>query len=245
MTAYVIDTGIRFSHNDFGGRAVPGFSAFSGGSGDCNGHGTHVASTIGGATYGVAKSARLVAVRVLSCTGSGSTSGVIAGIDWAAQNHQAGQPAVANLSLGGGASSALDAAINRLINDGVTVVVAAGNSSANACNSSPARVPNAFTVAASNSSDVFASFSNRGSCVDIIAPGVSITAAWWTSNTATRTISGTSMSSPHTAGAAVKVLQGGNASPATVMSTLRTAATPNRISSVPAGTPNLLLFTNT
>ncbi len=245
VTAYVIDTGIRFSHNDFGGRAVPGFSAFSGGSGDCNGHGTHVASTIGGATYGVAKSARLVAVRVLSCTGSGSTSGVIAGIDWAAQNHQAGQPAVANLSLGGGASSALDAAINRLINDGVTVVVAAGNSSANACNSSPARVPNAFTVAASNSSDVFASFSNRGSCVDIIAPGVSITAAWWTSNTATRTISGTSMSSPHTAGAAVKVLQGGNASPATVMSTLRTAATPNRISSVPAGTPNLLLFTNT
>jgi aqualysin 1 len=184
-------------------------------------------------------------VRVLSCTGSGSTSGVIAGIDWAVQNHQAGQPAVANLSLGGGASSALDAAINRLINDGVTVVVAAGNSSANACNSSPARVPNAFTIAASASNDTFASFSNRGSCVDMIAPGVSITAAWWTSNTTTRTISGTSMASPHVAGAAAKVLQAGNASPATVMSTLRTAGTPNRISGVPAGTPNLLLFTNT
>jgi len=245
VTAYVIDTGIRLTHNDFGGRAVAGFSAVGGGTSDCNGHGTHVASTIGGATYGVAKGARLVAVRVLNCNGSGTTSGVIAGIDWAASNHAAGTPAVANLSLGGPASSSLDAAINRLINDGVTVAVAAGNSSANACNSSPARVPNALTVAASNSSDVFASFSNRGSCVDIIAPGVNITAAWWTSNTATNTISGTSMATPHTAGAAAKVLQSSpGASPATVRSTLINNATTGRISSVPAGTPNRLLFSN-
>lgn len=246
VTAYVFDTGIRLTHSQFGGRAVAGFSAFSGGANDCNGHGTHVASTIGGSTYGVAKGVRLVAVRILSCSGSGSISGIIAGIDWAIGNHSAGTPAVANFSLGGGASSSLDSAINRLINDGVTVAVAAGNSSANACNTSPARVPNAFTVAASNSSDQFASFSNRGSCVDIIAPGVSIPGAWYTSNTATRTISGTSMATPHVAGAAAKVLQGSpSASPSSVMSSLRSSGTSGRISGVPSGTPNLLLFTNT
>ena len=170
-------------------------------------------------------------MRVLNCSGSGTTSGVVAGIDWAAGNHAAGTPAVANLSLGGGASTSIDSAINRLNNDGVTVVVAAGNSSASACNSSPARVPAALTVAASDS-DRFASFSNRGSCVDIIAPGVSIPAAWHTSNTATRTISGTSMASPHAACAA-KVLQSSpSASPASVISTIVAGST-SGVSSVP------------
>jgi subtilisin family serine protease len=246
VRAYIIDTGIRFAHGDFGGRAVTGYDAVDGGSADdCNGHGTHVASTVGGARYGVAKSVTLVGVRVLNCQGSGTTSGVVAGIDWATSNHQAGTPAVANLSLGGGASTAIDSAINRLIADGVTTVVAAGNSSANACNSSPARVPAALTVAASDRTDRFASFSNRGSCVDIIAPGVSITAAWYTSNTATATISGTSMASPHAAGAAAKVLQGTpSASPASVVSTLVTSATTGVVTGVPTGTPNRLLYSN-
>ena len=225
---------------------MTGYDAVDGGSADdCNGHGTHVASTVGGNTYGVAKSVTLVGVRVLNCSGSGSTSGVVAGIDWAASNHQAGTPAVANLSLGGGASTAIDSAINRLIADGVTTVVAAGNSSANACNSSPARVPAALTVAASDRTDRFASFSNRGSCVDIIAPGVSITAAWNTSNSATATISGTSMASPHAAGAAAKVLQATpSASPASVVSSLVTSATTGVVTGVPSGTPNRLLYSN-
>jgi subtilisin family serine protease len=255
VQAYVIDTGIRFAHVDFGGRAVSGFDAIDGGmADDCNGHGTHVSSTLGGSSFGVAKSVRLVAVRVLDCNGSGSSSSVISGIDWAVGNHQAGQPAVANLSLGGGASSAIDAAINRLVNDGVSVSVAAGNSNANACNSSPARVPAAITVAASTINDALASFSNRGNCVDIIAPGHQIPGAWSTSNTATMTISGTSMASPHSAGAAAKLLQNQpGLTPAQVATTLRNTATPNRISGtgqrcgffscIPA-TPNLLLFTN-
>ncbi len=246
VRAYVIDTGIRFAHTDFGGRAISGYDAVDGGTADdCNGHGTHVSSTVGGTTYGVAKRVTLVGVRVLNCSGSGTTSGVVAGIDWAAGNHAAGTPAVANLSLGGGASTSIDSAVNRLNNDGVTVVVAAGNSSASACNSSPARVPAALTVAASDSSDGFASFSNSGSCVDIIAPGVSIPAAWHTSNTATRTISGTSMASPHAAGAAAKVLQSSpSASPASVISTIVAESTSGVVSSVPSGTPNRLLYTN-
>src|SRR5262245_801112 len=208
VRAYVIDTGIRFSHVDFGGRAASGFDAVDGGTADdCHGHGTHVSSTLGGTTFGVAKGVQLIAVRVLDCNGSGTTSGVISGIDWAVGNHQAGQPAVANMSLGGGASTALDQAVNRLVNDGVSLSVAAGNSSANACNSSPARVAAAITVAASTINDALASFSNRGNCVDIIAPGNQIPGAWSTSNTATMTISGTSMASPHSAGAAAKVLQ--------------------------------------
>jgi aqualysin 1 len=254
--AYIIDTGIRFAHNDFGGRATSGFDAIDGGSADdCHGHGTHVASTLGGSTFGVAKGVSLVAVRVLDCDGSGPLSGVISGVDWAVGNHVAGQPAVANLSLGGGASSSLDAAINRLINDGVTVAVAAGNSSADACNGSPSRVPNAFTVAASDINDALASFSNRGSCVDIIAPGVSITAAWLDSNTATNTISGTSMATPHAAGAAAKFLQANpSAAPATVTSALVQASTKNVVGlptcrprpfrPCPAPTPNQLLFTD-
>jgi subtilisin family serine protease len=246
VDAYVIDTGIRFAHSDFGGRAVTGYDAVDGGSADdCNGHGTHVASTLGGTRYGVAKATRLIGVRVLNCSGSGSISGVIAGVDWATSNHVAGRPAVANMSLGGGVSTALDAAINRLHADGVTVVVAAGNNSGNACSGSPSRVPNAFTVAASDRNDRFASFSNRGSCVDIIAPGVSVTAAWSTSNTATNTISGTSMASPHAAGAAAKLLQSNpGATPTSIMNTLRSSATANVITGVPSGTPNRLLFSN-
>ena len=255
VTAYVIDTGIRTSHADFAGRASSGYDAVDGGSADdCNGHGTHVASTIGGSTYGVAKAVSLVAVRVLNCQGSGTTSGIIAGIDWVVGNHQAGRPAVANLSLGGGASTALDSAIARLTGDGVSVAVAAGNSSADACNVSPARAPSAITVAASTSGDALASFSNRGSCVDVIAPGNQIPGAWSTSNTATNTISGTSMASPHAAGAAAKVLsQTPGATPASVASTLTSAATPNVVSGTAGScfwfwctpaTPNRLLYTN-
>ncbi|HEY8527162.1 MAG TPA: S8 family peptidase [Acidimicrobiales bacterium] len=256
VTAYVIDTGIRLSHRDFGGRAVSGFDAVDGGSADdCNGHGTHVASTVGGSTYGVAKGVQLVAVRVLDCNGNGSASGVIAGIDWAVGHHQAGQPAVANFSLGGTGSTALDQAVGRLIDDGVTVVAAAGNSGADACGTSPARVPAVITVAASTQSDALASFSNRGSCVDVIAPGVNVPAAWATSDTATNTISGTSMASPHVAGAVAKHLQGAtDASPAAVSAAITQAATQGQIAGTQGGcwlwifctpaTPNRLLFSN-
>lgn len=177
VTAYVIDTGIRISHTQFGGRATSGTDTIDGGSADdCNGHGTHVAGSIGGSTYGVAKSVQLVAVRVLNCQGSGTTSGVIAGIDWVTSNHQAGHPAVANMSLGGGASTALDNAVNNSITDGVTYAVAAGNGNAlgqaaNACNYSPARVPAAITVSATDSTDGKPSWANIGTCVDLFAPG--------------------------------------------------------------------------
>lgn len=246
VTAYIIDTGIRFTHSQFGGRAVSGYDAVDGGSADdCNGHGTHVAGTVGGSTYGVAKGVRLVAVRVLNCSGSGTTSGVIAGINWVTSNHAAGQPAVANMSLGGGASSSLDSAVNNSINDGVTYAIAAGNSNANACSYSPARVANAITVGATTSTDTRASYSNFGTCLDIFAPGSSITSAWYTSNTATNTISGTSMATPHVAGVAALYLQGNpSASPATVRNALVNNATANVVKSPGSGSPNRLLFTN-
>ena len=250
VRAYVIDTGIRFNHAQFGGRAVSGFDAIDGGSADdCNGHGTHVAGTIGGSTYGVAKGATLVGVRVLGCNGSGSTSGVIAGVNWVTGNHQPGQPAVANMSLGGGASSALDTAVRNSIADGVSYAVAAGNGNflgiaQNACNYSPARVSEAMTISATDSSDRKASWANYGGCVDWFAPGVSITSAWHTSSTATRTISGTSMATPHSAGAAALYLQGNpNASPATVRSTLFNLTTKGVVTSS-STTNNHLLFTN-
>jgi subtilisin family serine protease len=219
VTASIIDTGIRFSHTQFGGRAITGFDSVDGGSADdCNGHGTHVAGTVGGSVHGVAKGVRLVGVRALNCQGSGSTSGVIAGVDWVTGNHGAGQPAIANMSLGGGANSALDTAVNNSINDGVSYAVAAGNSNANACNSSPSRVGAAMTVGSTTtSSDARSSFSNFGTCLDIFAPGSSITSTWYTSNTATNTISGISMASPHVAGVAALYLQGSpSASPATI-----------------------------
>jgi subtilisin family serine protease len=209
VTAYVIDTGIRSTHNDLRGRVAPGYNAVSGKNTteDCNGHGTHVAGTIGGTTYGVAKAVRLVPVRVLGCNGSGTTAGVIAGINWLTGIHQAGQPAVANMSLGGGGSTALDTAVANSIADGVTYAVAAGNDGLDASNYSPARVPAALTVGATNNLDARASFSNYGEVVDLFAPGVSITSAWYSSNSATKTISGTSMAAPHVTGVAALYLQ--------------------------------------
>ena len=244
VTAYIIDTGIRLSHNDFGGRTTSGYDAIDGGSADdCNGHGTHVAGTVGGTTYGVAKNVRLVAVRVLDCGGSGSNSGVIAGVNWVTSNHAAGQLAVANMSLGGGASTALDQAVSNSIADGVTYALAAGNSNANACNSSPARTPNAITVGATTSSDARASYSNYGTCLDVFAPGSNITSAWSTSNTATNTISGTSMASPHVAGAAAVYLEANpGATPAQVASALSAAATTGKVTSPGSGSPNRLLY---
>lgn len=239
VDAYVIDTGILGTHTEFTSRMNPGFSAIGNAADttDCNGHGTHVSGTIGGSTYGVAKAVSLVPVRVLDCAGSGSTSGVIAGINWAITNHQPGVKAVANMSLGGGASSALDTAVNNLINDGVIVVVAAGNSRQDACKSSPARVPAAITVAASDVSDIFASFSNRGKCVDIIAPGVGITSSWIRNTSDTETISGTSMASPHVAGAVARALSVGRSA-----SNVLAEASTNKVTQVPAGTPNKLLY---
>jgi subtilisin family serine protease len=244
VKAYIIDTGIRFSHTQFGGRAVTGYDSVDGGSADdCNGHGTHVAGTVGSTTYGVAKSVTLVGVRVLNCQGSGTNSGVIAGVDWVTGNHAAGQPAVANMSLGGSASTALDNAVNNSINDGVTYAIAAGNSNANACNYSPARVAAAITVGSTTSSDARSSFSNYGTCLDIFAPGSSITSTWYTSNTATNTISGTSMAAPHVAGVAALYLQGNpSGSPSTVRNAIVGSATSGVLTGVGSGSPNLLLY---
>jgi subtilisin family serine protease len=250
VTAYVIDTGIRFSHGQFGGRAVSGFDAVDGGTADdCNGHGTHVAGTIGGSTYGVAKGVTLVAVRVLDCAGSGTTSGVIAGIDWVTANHAAGAPAVANMSLGGGASAALDTAVKNSIADGVSYAVAAGNGNSSgraqdACKYSPARVPEAMTIGAADSTDTKASWSNYGNCVDWFAPGVSITSSWFTGDTATNTISGTSMATPHVAGVAALYLQGSpTAAPVTVRDAL-SAKTTRAVVKSSKTTNNHLLFSD-
>jgi subtilisin family serine protease len=244
--AYIIDTGIRTSHTQFGGRASVGFDAVGDGRNgiDCNGHGTHVSGTVGGSTYGVAKSVSLVAVRVLSCSGSGSTSGVIAGVDWVTAHRI--RPAVANMSLGGGVSTALDTAVRNSIASGVTYAIAAGNSNANANTSSPARVSEAITVGSSTRTDARSSFSNFGSVVDIFAPGSSITSAWATSDTATNTISGTSMATPHVAGVAARFLQTNTtASAATVRNALVDAASLNKLSGIPSGTANRLLFRST
>jgi subtilisin family serine protease len=242
VRAYVIDTGIRTTHTQFGGRASAVFDAFGGNGQDCNGHGTHVAGTIGGSTYGVAKSALLRAVRVLDCNGSGSTSGVISGVDWVTTNHIS--PAVANMSLGGGASTALDNAVANSIASGVTYSIAAGNSNADACTQSPARVSTAITVGSTTSTDARSSFSNFGTCVDLFAPGSSITSSWATSDTATNTISGTSMATPHVTGATALYLQAfPGSSPATIRNALVNGSTLNRISGVGAGSPNRLLYT--
>jgi subtilisin family serine protease len=241
VRVYVIDTGIRTSHTQFGGRASAVFDAFGGNGQDCNGHGTHVAGTVGGSTYGVAKSSLLRAVRVLNCSGSGSTSGVIAGVDWVRNNRI--NPAVANMSLGGGASSALDTAVNNLSNSGVAIAVAAGNSNANACNSSPARAANAITVGSTTTSDARSSFSNFGTCLDLFAPGSGILSAWSSSNTATATLSGTSMASPHVAGVAALYKQANpSASAATIRNALVNNATTNVISNAGSGSPNRLLY---
>jgi aqualysin 1 len=245
VNAFIIDTGIRPDHVEFTGRllAVAGIDTVGDGNGtsDCNGHGTHVAGTVGGATWGVAKGVSLIPVRVLNCSGSGSWSGVIAGIDHVANSPL--RPAVANMSLGGGASASVDAAVAGAVAKGVTMVVAAGNSNANACNYSPARAPSAITVGATTSSDARASYSNYGSCLDIFGPGSSITSAWYTSASATNTISGTSMASPHVAGVAALALAANTAaSPAAIAAFLTDNATINRISSTGTGSPNRLVY---
>ncbi|QSQ24650.1 S8 family serine peptidase [Pyxidicoccus parkwayensis] len=242
VNVYVIDTGIRTSHVEFGGRATQDFTAINDGFGasDCNGHGTHVAGTVGGTTFGVAKGVRLHAVRVLDCNGSGSASGVIAGIDWVTKNHQ--KPAVANMSLSSGAYSPTDDAVRASIAAGVTYVAAASNSDADACTRSPARTPEVLTVAASDINDVRASFSNWGACVDLFAPGVDILSAWLTSDTASARLNGTSMASPHVAGVAALYLQRNpTASPAAVTQAILGASTPNLIQD-PNGSPNRFLY---
>lgn len=242
--AFVIDTGILATHTEFTGRLQPGYTAIADGNGsnDCHGHGTHVAGTVGGRTWGVAKNATLVPVRVLDCTGSGSNSGVIAGIDWVAGQTTL-RPAVANLSLGGSKSSTLNAAVASAVSQGVTMVVAAGNSNANACNYSPASEPAAITVGATDSTDTRASYSNYGTCLDLFAPGSAITSAYYTSNTASATMSGTSMASPHVAGVAVLALSANPAaSTAAVARFVLDNASPNKVSTAGTGSPNKLAF---
>jgi subtilisin family serine protease len=237
VRAYIIDTGIQATHPQFGTRAQASY-----GGSDCHGHGTHVAGTIGSTTYGVAKSVQLRGVRVLGCSGTGSYSAIIAGVDWVRTN--AVKPAVANMSLGGGYSSSLNTAVTNLINSGVFVAVAAGNENQNACNVSPASVSAALTVASSTSSDAKSSFSNYGSCVDIYAPGSSITSTWI--NSGTSTISGTSMASPHAAGvAALYKATYGDASSSTITSWIINNSTASVITGNPSGTPNRLLYKST
>lgn len=248
VNVYLVDTGLQIGHPDFGGRAVYGTDTVDRDTTaqDCNGHGTHVAGTAGGARHGVAKRVRLIGVRVLDCAGSGETSQVVAGLDWVVRHHRAGQPAVVNMSLSGPVSAAMDTAVRKVIADGVSVVVAAGNDNVDACKTSPARVPGVLTVAASDRTDARATFSNWGPCVDLFAPGVDITSDW--KGSATRTISGTSMSTPHVVGAAALYLSAHpTASPATVHSAIVGASTKGKVTGAErkcllllcsAGTPN-------
>ncbi|MFP1626810.1 S8 family peptidase [Streptomyces sp. 5K101] len=243
VTAYVIDTGVRISHSDFGGRAFNGYDAIDNDNTaqDGHGHGTHVAGTVAGSSYGVAKKAKIVGVRVLDNSGSGTTEQVVAGIDWVTQN--AVKPAVANMSLGGGIDTALDTAVRNSIASGITYAVAAGNDGSNASNYSPARVTEAITVGSTTSTDYRSSFSNYGSVLDIFAPGSSIKSAWNSSDTATNTISGTSMATPHVAGAAaVYLADNPTATPAQVSSALTTAATSGVVGNPGTGSPNRLLY---
>ena len=243
VTAYILDTGINLEHEQFAGRLGEGYDAinFSGEADDCNGHGTHVAGTVGGTDYGLAKDVTLVPVRVLGCEGSGSYAGIISGIDWIAEHAEG--PSVANMSLGGPFSQALNDAISSAVASGVTFAVAAGNEAQDACNVSPASEPAAITVGATHDDDQLASFSNFGGCVDLLAPGVSITSAWIDGADAANTISGTSMAAPHVAGAAALILDADPAAtPAEVAEALSSNAVPDAVPD-PAGSPNLLLNT--
>jgi subtilisin family serine protease len=251
VDTYIVDTGIYASHTEFTGRLAAGFSSIadSNGTNDCNGHGTHVAGTTAGTTYGIAKSATLIPVRVLDCSGSGSNSGVIAGLDWIVAHHISGKAAVVNMSLGGGASTALDTAVQNVINDGIVMVVAAGNSNVDACNTSPARATNALTVGATGqystgeTTDSRSSYSNYGPCLDIFAPGSRITSSWIGGSAAISTISGTSMAAPHVAGVAAVLFGRYPSSTASqIASMLRTSATPNVVISPGTGSPNYLLY---
>ncbi|CAI7977984.1 Serine protease [Frankia sp. Hr75.2] len=245
VTAYIVDTGVRTSHRDFGGRASGGFSVIDDGYGteDCNGHGTHVAGTTGGTAHGVAKSVRLVSVRVLDCAAFGTVSGVIAGVEWVTAHHGSG-PAVVNMSLTGGASRAFDQAVRQSIASGLVYSVAAGNSNDDACAISPARVPRAITVGATTTADSRdTTYSNFGSCVDVFAPGTGITSDWNTSDTATNTISGTSMATPHVTGvAALYLQQHPGAGPNKVRDAIVDTATRGALTNIGAGSPNLLLY---
>ncbi len=242
VTAYIVDTGILASHQQFSGRVKSGYTSISDGKGttDCNGHGTHVAGTVGGTTYGIAKEVTLVPIRVLGCDGAGTSSGVLAGLDWIIKNGK--KPAVVNMSLSGGVSSSLDNAIVTLYDNGYTPVVAAGNSNADACNASPAREAKAITVAATDNTDTRANFSNYGSCVDIFAPGTQIKSAWYDSNTATKVSNGTSMATPHVAGIVAELLQSTpTATPQTITTNLLKQATTNLVKD-PANSPNRLVY---
>lgn len=241
-TAYIVDTGILSSHQEFSGRVLSGYTAISDGNGttDCNGHGTHVAGTVGGTTYGVAKNVNLVPIRILGCDGSGASSNVIAGLDWILKNGK--KPAVVNMSLGGEANASLDSAVENLFNNGYVMVVAAGNSNTDACSSSPARVSKAITVAATDSTDTRASYSNYGSCVDIFAPGSQINSSWIGSNTATKVLNGTSMATPHVVGVVAEMLQSTpTATPQTTSTNLLNQASNNMVKN-PSGSPNRLLY---
>jgi subtilisin family serine protease len=242
VDAYIIDTGIRFSHVDFGGRATSGIDEVDGGTADdCNGHGTHVSGTVGGSTYGVAKSVSLIAVRVLDCGGSGTWEGVIAGVDWVTANHSG--PSVANMSIQGGKVQSVNDAITNSINSGVVYAVAAANFSDDACLYSPASTPLAITVGATTITDSRASFSNYGTCLDIFAPGENITSDWSSSDTATNTISGTSMASPHVAGvAALYLSKHPSATTTQVRDAIVNNATNNKVTNPGTGSPNKLLF---
>ncbi|MDO7197777.1 S8 family peptidase [Acinetobacter pittii] len=241
-TAYIVDTGILSTHQQFSGRVLSGYTAISDGNGtsDCHGHGTHVAGTVGGSTYGVAKNVSLVPIRILGCDGSGASSNVIAGLDWILKNGK--KPAVVNMSLGGEANTSLDSAVENLFNNGYVMVVAAGNSNTDACSSSPARVSKAITVAATDSTDARASYSNYGSCVDIFAPGSQINSSWIGSNTATKVLNGTSMATPHVAGVVAEMLQSTpTATPQTISTNLLNQASSNVVKN-PSGSPNRLLY---
>ena len=242
VSAYVVDSGVRADHVELSGRVRAGYDAFGTGTSDCNGHGTHVAGTVAGKTYGMAKATAVVAVKVLDCNGSGTVSGVISGLDWAVADHAAGSPAVLNMSLSGGASDALDTAVRSAYGDGISVSVAAGNDNVDACTKSPARVAEALTVGATERTDARASYSNTGSCLDVFAPGSGIVSAWHTGSTALATSSGTSMASPHVAGAAALVLaENPGATPSQVAQHLMEAATTNVVTSAGTGSPNRLL----
>ncbi|MFC4427566.1 S8 family peptidase [Deinococcus navajonensis] len=245
IKAYIIDTGIRTTHTAFGGRAVWGTNTTGdGNNSDCQGHGTHVAGTVGSSTWGVAKGATLIAVKVLDCNGSGTNSGVIAGVNWAVSNKGTSK-AVANMSLGGGFSQAVNDAVNSAANQNLVMVVAAGNENQNACNVSPASAANAITVGSTTNTDARSSFSNYGTCVDIFAPGSNITSTWNTGDTATNTISGTSMATPHVVGAAALALANGATGTSGVTSTLINNSTPNKVTGAGTGSPNRLLYTGT
>ncbi|WP_258803550.1 S8 family peptidase [Pseudarthrobacter sp. NS4] len=245
VNVYVVDSGLNFSHTDFAGRVPTSWWGIHDGraANDCAGHGTHVAGSVAGTTYGVAKKANIIPVRVLDCNGSGWSSTVMAGIDWAVAHHPAGQPAVMNLSIGGFTNWSFDQAVQGAVNDGITVVAAAGNDGVDACWASPARVPTAITVAATNINDAQASWSNYGSCVDLHAPGVWIRSAWTNAPTGYNTLDGTSMAAPHVAGAAAVLLSRDRSlSPAQVHQAMIVNATTGVVSAIKGPTPNRLLF---